>query len=105
MLNSVSRLPHTLLPTATTLNVKLNPALLNGANGVDCVAQLIRGHFASGGQQFQFNLVTQEMLQEARKHPEQHGDLIVRVAGYSAPFLSLHPELQEEVISRTGHEL
>ena len=105
MLNSVSRLPHTLLPTATTLNVKLNPSLLNGENGVDCVAQLIRGHFASGGQQFQFNLVTREMLEEAKQDPEHHGGLIVRVAGYSAPFLSLHHELQEEVISRTGHEL
>jgi len=105
MLNSVSRLPHGLLPTATTLNVRLNPSLLAEAKGVDSVMQMIRAHFASGGQQFQFNLVTREMLLEAKRDPEHHGDLIVRVAGYSAPFLSLHGEIQEEVISRTVHEL
>lgn len=105
MLNSVSHLPHGLLPTATTLNVKLNPSLLAGAKGVDLVMQMIRAHFASGGQQFQFNLVTREMLLEAKRDPDRHGDLIVRVAGYSAPFLSLRGEIQEEVISRTAHEL
>ena len=36
---------------------------------------------------------------------EQYRDLIVRVAGYSAYFTTLTPGVQEDVISRTGHEL
>ncbi|MFA6109286.1 MAG: pyruvate formate lyase family protein [Candidatus Latescibacterota bacterium] len=105
LLNSVAGLPHGLLPTATTLNVKLDPGLLADESGIDRIAALIEGHFRSGGQQCQFNLVDRQMLLEARRCPEQHGDLMVRVAGYSAPFTSLWEDLQEEIIARTGHAL
>jgi formate C-acetyltransferase len=105
LLNSVAGLPHGLLPTATTLNVKLDPALLADESGIDRIAALIEGHFRSGGQQCQFNLVDRQMLLEARRCPEQHGDLMVRVAGYSAPFTSLWEDLQDEIIARTGHAL
>ncbi|MBM4049183.1 MAG: hypothetical protein FJ279_29130, partial [Planctomycetes bacterium] len=105
MLNSVAKLPHRLLPTSTTLNVKLDPKLLASEDGVEKVAALIQSHFLSGGQQFQFNLVTREMLLEAKRCPEKYGNLMVRVAGYSAPFTSLWEDLQEEIIARTGHGL
>ena len=105
LLNSVAKLPHSLLPTATTLNVKLDPSMLAGDSGIDKIAALIEGHFLSGGQQCQFNTVTREMLLEAREHPEEHGDLMVRVAGYSAPFTALWDDLQDEVIARTEHAL
>ena len=103
LLNAVARLPHSLLPTATTLNVKLDPHLIADETGVAKIAALIRGHFLAGGQQCQFNLVDREMLLEAKRNPEQYGDLMVRVAGYSAPFTSLWEDLQDEIIARTGH--
>ena len=105
MLNSVASLPHTLLPTATTLNVRLDPKLLETEDDIDKVASLIRGHFISGGQQLQFNFYNREMLLEARRHPEEYGDLMVRVAGYSAPFVSLWADMQEEILQRTEHGL
>ena len=105
LLNSVAKLPHELLPTATTLNVKLDPRLLDGEGGVEKVAALIQGHFLAGGQQCQFNLVNREMLLEAKRCPEQHGDLMVRVAGYSAPFTALWEDLQDEIIARTEHAI
>ena len=52
---------------------------------------------------FQVNLVDRETLLDARAHPELHQNLLVRVAGYSAQFVSLWDDLQEEIISRTGH--
>ena len=79
--------------------------MLAGDAGVDKVAALIEGHFLSGGQQCQFNMVTREMLLEARRCPEEHGGLMVRVAGYSAPFTSLWEDLQDEIIARTEHVL
>jgi formate C-acetyltransferase len=103
LLNSVAGLPHHLLPTATTLNVKLDPSLLAAEAGREQIAALIEAHFAAGGQQCQFNLVDREQLLAARRHPEAHGDLVVRVAGYSAPFTSLWADLQDEIIARTGH--
>ena len=102
-LNSVSKLPHRLLPTATTLNVKLDPKLLEDENGIEKVASLIESHFTSGGQQIQFNFYDHETLLDAKKHPEKHANLMVRVAGYSAPFISLWDDLQDEIIARTGH--
>jgi formate C-acetyltransferase len=105
LLNSVAGLPHALLPTATTLNVKLDPKLLADESAVDKIATLIEGHFISGGQQCQFNLVDRDMLLEAKRCPEKYGDLMVRVTGYSAPFVSLWPDLQDEIIARTEHAL
>ncbi|PIU91105.1 MAG: hypothetical protein COY42_29135 [Armatimonadetes bacterium CG_4_10_14_0_8_um_filter_66_14] len=105
LLNSVAKLPHQLLPTATTLNVKLDPKLLDTDAGIGNVAALIRAHFEQGGQQLQFNLVNRATLLDAKQHPEKHADLMVRVAGYRAPFTSLWDDLQDEIIARTEHEL
>ncbi|MHB1357722.1 MAG: pyruvate formate lyase family protein, partial [Anaerolineae bacterium] len=82
LLNSVAGLPHQLLPTATTLNVKLDPTLLESEVGLEGIAALIETHFRSGGQQLQFNMVSREMLLDAKRHPEQYPNLMVRVAGY-----------------------
>lgn len=103
LLNSVAKLPHHLLPTATTLNVRLAPGLIDGEDGVTKIAALIRAHFLAGGQHCQVNLVDRETLLEARAHPEHHQNLVVRVAGYSAQFVSLWEDLQDEIIARTEH--
>jgi len=103
LLDSVASLPHRLLPTATTLNVKLDPNLLSGEAGIDAVAALIRTHFSAGGQQMQFAFVDRKTLQEAKRKPELHRHLMVRVAGYSAPFTSLWEDIQDEIIARTQH--
>ena len=105
MLNSVAKLPHRLLPTATTLNVKLDPKLIDTEDGIENVAALLRGHFTSGGQQMQFNFYDREMLLDAKQNPGKYGNLMVRVAGYSAPFVSLWGDLQDEIIARTEHGL
>ena len=49
----------------------------------------------------QFNYLDNQTLVEAQKHPDQHRDLIVRVAGYSAFFTELCKDVQDEIISRT----
>ena len=52
----------------------------------------------------QFNIINQETLQSAKKEPDKYRNLVVRVAGYSAYFTELSPELQDEIIARTEHE-
>jgi formate C-acetyltransferase len=103
LLNSVASLPHRLLPTATTLNVKLDPQLLDRESGVEAVAALIRSHFLAGGQQLQLTFVNREMLLDAKARPDLYRNLMVRVAGYSAPFTSLWEDMQDEIIARTEH--
>jgi pyruvate-formate lyase len=43
-------------------------------------------------------------LRLAQQHPDQHRDLIVRVAGYSDYFCDLSRALQDEIIARTEHQ-
>ncbi|WP_438358464.1 glycine radical domain-containing protein, partial [Bilophila wadsworthia] len=52
-----------------------------------------------------FNYLDNNTLIEAQKHPEQYRDLIVRVAGYSAYFVELSREVQDDILSRTVNTL
>jgi formate C-acetyltransferase len=83
------------------LNQKFTPKLLEGDEGLDNLLHLVRSYFKLDGHHIQFNVVTAETLRQAQAHPEQHRDLIVRVAGYSDYFCDLTPALQEEIIART----
>jgi len=68
--------------------------------------QLIRSFFNDlKGWHVQYNIVSKETLLAARKTPEEHRDLIVRVAGYSAFFTTLAPDAQDDIIARTEHTI
>ncbi len=88
----------------TLLNMKFTPALVASDEGLDSWAHLVRGYFKMGGHHVQFNVTTAETLRKAQAHPDEHRDLIVRVAGYSDYFCDLSRELQEEIIARTEHD-
>jgi pyruvate formate-lyase/glycerol dehydratase family glycyl radical enzyme len=105
MLNSVAKMPHYLLPTSTVTNLSLADGILKNQAGIEQVANLIEGHFRSGGQQCQLTFHGHEELLAARAEPEKHGHVMVRVAGYSAPFVALDELTQDEIIARTAHEL
>lgn len=87
----------------TLLNLKLAPEVLEGDEGLDRLTDLVRSYFALDGHHVQFNVVTADTLRAAQAHPEQHRDLIVRVAGYSDYFCDLTRPLQDEIIARTEH--
>ncbi|HPY76986.1 MAG TPA: glycyl radical protein [Anaerohalosphaeraceae bacterium] len=84
----------------TLLNMKFNPQVMEG-EGLEKLVHLIRSYFRLDGHHIQFNVVSRQTLLEARKNPQQHRDLIVRVAGYSDYFIELGEDLQNEIISRT----
>jgi formate C-acetyltransferase len=88
----------------TLLNMKFNPQVLAGPDGIEKLAHLIRAYFKMDGHHIQFNVIKAETLREAQKHPEQHSDLIVRVAGYSDYFVDLGADLQNEIIARTEQQ-
>ena len=58
-----------------------------------------------GGFQMQINAVSSETMRKAKEHPEQYRDLIVRVGGFSANFVTLSPETQTELIKRNEHQM
>ena len=103
VLKSAAKIDH-LRTGGTLLNQKFTPSLLAGDEGLDKLVQLIRTYFKLDGHHIQFNVVDAATLHEAQAHPEQHRDLIVRVAGYSDYFCDLSPALQDEIIDRTEHQ-
>lgn len=100
VLNSAAKIDH-LKTGGTLLNQKLNPDLFTSDKGKEVVLHLVRSYFRMDGHHIQFNVVTAKTLREAQLHPENHKDLIVRVAGYSDYFNHLSEALQEEIIART----
>jgi formate C-acetyltransferase len=62
---------------------------------------IIRRFLVAGGSVLQINCVDQELLKDARIHPERHSNLVVRVSGYSSVFVRLGESIQDEIISRT----
>jgi pyruvate formate-lyase/glycerol dehydratase family glycyl radical enzyme len=85
----------------TLLNMKFNPQVLDGEEGIEKLAHLIRSYFRLDGHHIQFNVITGKTLREAQEKPEQNRHLIVRVAGYSDYFVDLGADLQNEIINRT----
>jgi trans-4-hydroxy-L-proline dehydratase len=100
VLQSAAKIDHA-RTGGTLLNQKFTPAVVEGQQGIDHLAHLVRSYFKLGGHHIQFNVVNGATLREAQKHPEQHRDLIVRVAGYSDYFCDLTKALQDEIIART----
>jgi pyruvate-formate lyase len=103
VLRSAAKMDHA-RTGGTLLNQKLTPHLLADEAGLEALVHLIRTYFKLDGHHIQFNVVDAATLREAQKHPEQHRDLIVRVAGYSDYFCDLSRALQEEIIARTEHQ-
>ena len=60
---------------------------------------------AKGGVQMQITYASTEELLDAYEHPELHGNLIVRVGGYSEYFTRLTDDMQKMIINRSVHEL
>ena len=102
VIKSAAKIDH-IKTGGTLLNQKFTPSLLEDEKGLDSMVSLIRSYFRMDGHHIQFNVVTADQLREAQKHPEEHKDLIVRVAGYSDYFNDLGEELQEEIIRRSEH--
>ena len=102
VLKSASKIDH-LRTGGTLLNQKFSPEFFQDEESYQKLTALIRSYFSLDGHHIQFNVVSAETLRNAQKHPEQHRDLIVRVAGYSDYFNDLGEDLQNEIIRRTEH--
>ncbi len=76
-----------------------------GGNDTEKLSQLIRAYFNEGGLQVQFTVADAALLREAQKNPEKHRGLIVRISGYTAYFVDLNRDCQDEIIHRTEHRI
>ena len=104
VLHSVSKLELRLASNGTLLNMKFLPSFFEGPEALSKFAQLLRGFCELHVPHVQFNVVSAGTLRQAQANPDEFRSLVVRVAGYSAYFIELDKELQDEIIRRTEFE-
>lgn len=103
---SVSKLRTNKITGGVLLNQKMTPQMLSTEENRQKLELLIKTFFNRlHGYHVQYNIVSKETLIDAQKHPENHKDLIVRVAGYSAFFNVLSKKTQDDIIGRTEQSL
>jgi formate C-acetyltransferase len=88
---------------ARLLNIKLSPKCVAGDEGTEKLVSFIRTFCDLRLWHVQFNVINKETLIAAQKDPEKYRNLIVRIAGYSAYFVDLSTDLQNDLIMRTEH--
>lgn len=101
VLKSVANIPHDRFVQGTLLNMKLDPQMANSENGIRQIMSLLKSLCTLGVYHVQFNVVDQKKLLDAQAHPEEYRNLLVRVAGYTAFFVELGKEVQDDIIART----
>jgi formate C-acetyltransferase len=100
VIKSASKMNHR-ITGGTLLNQRFSPSSLKEEKGLENLSAFIRSYFRMGGHHIQFNVFDKKILLEAQKNPDEHMNLIVRVAGYSDHFNNLERALQDEIIDRT----
>lgn len=104
VMKSVARLVPDRFTNGTLMNMKLEPSLMKTEAGIVQCMNMLKTLCILGVYHCQFNVVDQEKLEAAQEHPEDYAGLLVRVAGYTAYFVELGKDVQDEIISRTTQE-
>ncbi|OQA89775.1 MAG: Benzylsuccinate synthase alpha subunit [bacterium ADurb.Bin236] len=91
-------------------NIAFNVKVVPGASEtravtVDHMFSYVKTYFDMGGMQMQMNVVTTDMLRDAMKNPDNHRNLIVRISGYNAYFVTLNRQMQMELIERAEYQV
>ncbi len=89
----------------TLMNMKVHPTAIKTDSDLIKLGSMIQTYLTHGGKHVQFNAVDRADMEDAKIHPENHSELIVRVAGYSAYFIRLPASIQDEVINRSEQGL
>ncbi len=100
---SVSKPDYTRCACGTVVNQKLSPSVFADGSRQKLL-QAIRVYFARGGQELQINATSREVLRDAMEHPENYRNLVVRVSGFSATYIHLAREVQQDILARTQHQ-
>lgn len=85
------------------LTLEFSNSMFSSDESIEKIASFVKAYITMGGHQIQLNAVNSELLRDAQLHPERHGQLVVRVWGWSAYFVELDREYQDHVISRNQY--
>lgn len=105
IIRSYCKAKHELLTTGSALDIKLQPSVLDGDNGIPALIALIQGFVKLGGFFMQLDVMDPEILRAAQQDPLKYKTLSVRVSGWNARFITLQKEWQDMIIQRSAQEL
>jgi formate C-acetyltransferase len=103
VINSAVKICRLQPPEGAALGVRFHPTAIQGERGIQNLISFIKTFMDRGGICIQFNVVDSETLRRAQQSPEEYRNLIVRVWGFSAYFVTLTRQYQDDVIARTEH--
>lgn len=101
--NSLAKADYTKVAGGSVVNQKFSPSMFGDEKRAKLRA-LIRTYFKKGGQEMQINATSREVLIDAMEHPENYGNLVVRVSGFSAFYVTLGRDVQNDILNRTQQE-
>ena len=94
--------PHAIACGSTVTNISIDEKLIKNDDSFEKTVDLFEAYFRNGGTHFQLTYVSKEDLIAAREKPEDHGNLRVRVTGFSDYFVNLSGSMQDDIINRTS---
>jgi formate C-acetyltransferase len=95
---------HTHFMDGMALNLRMHPSVLSREDGIAKLRDMTQTYFEQGGLEVQYNVVDTDTLRQAQDDPGGYRDLVVRIAGYSAYFVELGTELQNDIIARNENK-
>lgn len=101
---SSTKWDHSSFIGGVAVNLKFSKASM-GERSLNVMKSLIKTYLGRGGFELQINVTDNETLKKAQSDPEAYRDLVVRIGGYSDYFVKLSPQMQEEIILRTTHNV
>ncbi len=103
-IKDVARLDPANITNNIAFNVKVVPSAHDTREKtVNDMFSYAKTYFQLGGMQMQMNVVTTETLRDAMAHPENYRNLLVRISGYNAYFVTLNKDMQLELIERAEY--
>ncbi|MBN2419695.1 MAG: hypothetical protein JXL81_09950 [Deltaproteobacteria bacterium] len=96
---------HSKFMDGVCVNIRIHPTAVSNEEGLSKLRMMSRTYFNQGGAEIQYNIVSSKTMREAQDDPQKYRDLVVRIAGYSAYFVELGHDNQEDLISRTENML
>jgi pyruvate-formate lyase len=87
------------------VNLKIHPTALSNEKGIAKLRMMTQAYFKKGGAEIQYNIVDSNTMRAAQADPLAYRDLVVRIAGFSAYFVELGFDNQNDLIGRTDNML
>ena len=100
-MQSLLTFDYTKYGNGTLCNMKFHPTSLAANDGLQKLVSVLKTYFDQGGMELQLNIVSGDTLRAAQEHPEDYRDLVVRIAGFSAYFVEVFKDMQDDLIRRT----